>query len=130
MLTNREGFTLVELMTALVLLTAVILGIAASAGQLIQSAGETEVRALSVQAAGAKLQEIVLDPRYPLLDSIYVGSETQLPGLTGFTRTTQIAHVQQDVGGAIDQDFKRVTVFVYGPSMSDTIVRESVVGAP
>ena len=127
---DRKGFTLVELMTALIVLTTAILGIAASAGKLIQSAGETELRALAVQAAGAKLQQVVLDPRYAILDSLYAGSESTLPGLTGFTRTTLITHVTQNVGGATDQDYKKVTVYVHGPSLGDTIVRETVVGAP
>ena len=127
---DRKGFTLVELMTALIVLTTAILGIAASAGRLIQSAGDTEVRALAVQAAGARLQQVVLDPRYPILDSIYAGSESSLPGLTGFTRTTLITHITQNVGGAVDMDYKKVTISVHGPSLADTIVRESVVGAP
>ncbi|MEZ4417510.1 MAG: prepilin-type N-terminal cleavage/methylation domain-containing protein [Gemmatimonadota bacterium] len=127
---DQKGFTLVELMTALIILTVAILGIAASAGRLIQTAGSTELRALAVEAAGEKLQQIVLDPRYSALDSIYVGSETNLPGLTGFTRTTAIAHIEQAVGGPVKMDYKRVTVSVFGPLLADTIVRESVVGAP
>lgn len=127
---DRKGFTLVELMTALVILTVAILGIAASAGRLIYTAGTTELRALAVEAAGARLQQIVLDPRYHVLDSLYVGSESTLPGLSGFTRTTQVSHVVQNVGGPQNMDYKRITVSVYGPSLPDTIVRESVVGAP
>ena len=51
MLKSQRGFTLLELMISLVILTVAILGIAASAGRLSSAAGDAELNALAVQAA-------------------------------------------------------------------------------
>ena len=125
-----NGFSLVELTIALVILAVVCLGMASSAGVVGVYAAETELRAAAMQALQDRISEIRVDPRYGLLDSLYSGTETQLTGLPGFTRKTAITHVETDVTGGGEIDYKIINVSIYGSEITGTLSRRIVVAAP
>lgn len=127
---NEQGFTLVELMIAMLILTVAILGIGASAGRLSSAAGEAELKALAVQAVEDRINFVRLDPVYDSLAARYAASESSLLGLPGYTRTTAVTRSQIAQPGGKTLDYTTITVKVDGGGLSTPIVREIVVGAP
>jgi prepilin-type N-terminal cleavage/methylation domain-containing protein len=127
---SRGGFTLIEMIVALVVLAIVVLGSALTSGRLARTAAEAEVQAMAVQVAESRLSEIRMDTRYTQLDSLYEGTESDLPGLPGFSRETSITHVQESIPGGGVRDFRRVLVKVVGAVLGSPITREIVVAAP
>lgn len=130
MLTHRpeRGFTLIEVIVAMVILSVAVLGMASSATRLATTSATAELRALALQAAEDRLSRVRLDPRYGGLDTLYSGIETGFFGVSGMTRTTSVAHVQQSAPNALD--YKRITVTVTGPMIDPPISRLLVIAAP
>ena len=125
-----RGFTLLEVLVALIILTVAVLGVASSAGRLSTVSAHTQVRTLALQSVEDRLSLIRLDPRYVELDSIYAGQEDQLPGLDGFKRTTAVARTEDvQVGGTVI-DYQHISVTVEGPGLPNPITRTITLGAP
>lgn len=124
------GFSLIEVVVALVLLSLIILGMGASAGTLSRYAATTEVRTLAAQAVQDKISVVKVDPRYGALDSLHAGVETELEGLPGFTRTTEVAWVRETGAGGGVLDYRIVSVVVAGPGLERALSRRIVVAAP
>lgn len=130
MLTSRPrgGFTLVEVVVALLLLSVAVLGLASSASRLAVDAALAELRALALQAAEDRLSRVRLDPRYGGLDTLYPGVDTDLFGIEGLTRRTEVDHITQPAPNA--RDYKRITVTVTGPLLNPPVERALVIAAP
>ena len=126
---DSRGFTLIELVVAIVVLSAGILGLAASTSYMVRAASSSGLRAEALQAVEGRISHIVMDPRYYHLDSLYVGEETDIPGLYGMTRTTAIVHTRTVSDGRIT-DYKKVTVTVEGPGLANPVTRTVIVGVP
>ena len=124
---DRRGFTLIELVVAIVVLSAGILGLAASTSYMVRAAATSGLRAEALQAVEGQISQIVMDPRYYQLESIYVGEETDIPGLYGMTRTTGIVHTRTVLDGRVT-DYKKVTVSVEGPGLANPVSRTIIVG--
>lgn len=125
---GETGFTLVEVIVAMVILAVAVLGLASSATRLTTTTASAEIRALALEAAEDRLARVRLDPRYGGLDTLYSSVETGLFGIEGMSRTTTVEHVQQASPNAVD--YKRITVKVTGPMLSPSISRLLVVAAP
>ncbi len=130
MLTRRSdaGFTMVEVVIALVILATAVLGLAASASRLATSAATAELQALALEGVEDRLARVRLDPRYGGLDTLYAGVDVDLFGVEGLTRTTTVVHVQQSMPVALD--YKRVSVSVTGPLITPPVSRQIIVAAP
>jgi len=124
----RGGFTLVEVIVAMTILSVAVLGLASSATRLTTSSASAELRALALEAAEDRLARVRLDPRYGGLDTLYAGVEVDLLGIDGMTRTTAVDHVQQSSPHPLD--YKRITVTVSGPMLAPPISRLLVIAAP
>jgi len=127
---ERAGFTLVEIIIAILILTGAVLGIAASTGRLVASSGRTEIEFNALQAVEDRLSLVRLELRYGLLDSIFEGTETGLPGLDGLTRTTTVTRTQTVVSGGKVLDYTTVVVTLSGPRLEADVHRKLVLGAP
>lgn len=127
---QKGGFTLIEITIAILILTAAVLGIAASTGQMLTPAGDAELEFQALQSVEDRLAHIRLDPRYALLDSIYEAEESQLPGLPDITRTTTVTRYQISQSGGKVWDYTEVVVTVSGGLLSSDIFRKLVIGAP
>lgn len=126
--TRSGGFTLVEVVVALVILSTAVLGLAGSASRLATSAATAELRALALQSVEDQIARISLDPRYGALDTLYSGVESGLFSLDGITRTTTVSHVQQTT--PLKLDYKRISVSVEGPFITEPVSRQIVIAAP
>ena len=129
-LRREEGFTLIELVVALVLLISVVLGLSLSAGSLGVVSANAEINAAAMQAVEDRLTLIGIDSRYPALDSLYTATESALPSLPGSTRTTLLTRVQSADSAGKVLDYYQVTVSVSGGLLHRNFVRTAVIGAP
>lgn len=126
--TSRGGFTLVEIIVALVILATAVLGLGSSAAKLTTVAAGAELRALALYSVEDRITEVRLDTRYAELDSLYGGVEADALGLPGFTRTTTVTHVTKADGEPVD--YKVVSVVLAGPQLSTPVSRRILVVAP
>ncbi len=122
----RSGFTLVEVVIALLLLSVAVLGMGATAGRMATKAARVEWSALAVEAAEDRLVEVRLDPRYEKLDSIFGGTEQDLLG-TGSSRVTTIQHV---TGSNPPLDYKIINVEVTVGQFETQVSRRIIIAAP
>lgn len=125
---SRKGFTLVEIIFAITILSVAILGIAASATRMLDLAGDAEIRTRALQAADDRINQIQVDPRYSELESLYEGTESDLPGLEDFDRITAIDVVQENIQGGGTLEYTVVAVTVEGPVLSSPIKRTIIRG--
>lgn len=124
---NRSGFTLVEVIVAVVILLGVVLGITQLTARTIHTLTTSDRQLAAVQLVEDRLEQVRLDPDYAQLESSYGGTEYTFRSLPGFARTTQIVHVGGDGKGP---DYKRITVSVTGPGLPAPVARTETVGAP
>jgi prepilin-type N-terminal cleavage/methylation domain-containing protein len=127
---KRAGFTLIEICIAIVILSAAVLGIAASTARLLGPTNDAEVDFVALQSVEDRLSEISLDPRYTLLDSIYGGTETDLPGLPGASRETDVTRTRTAQPSGAYLDYQTIVVTVSGGRLADPVSRKLIMGAP
>jgi prepilin-type N-terminal cleavage/methylation domain-containing protein len=127
---DNRGFTLVEMIVVVFILTTAILGIGASATYMIQAASTEGVKSEALQAVEGRISLIVMDPRYGDLGFLYANTESNLPGLQGFDLVTQITHVETPGQANRVTDYKVVMVSVSGPGLAEGLSRTIVVGSP
>jgi len=125
---TQAGFTLVEVVVALVILSTAVLGLGASATRLTTASANAELRALALQSVEDQIARIRLDPRYGGLDTLYAGVETGLFPVAGITRTTTVTHVQETTPLVLD--YKRISVSVAGAPLTAPVERQIVIAAP
>ena len=125
LMSTERGFTLIEIIVALGILTAVVLGLAAVSVGYISSVTITDRRETALQLADSRIDQIQMDPNYGGLESSYAGTESSFPTLAGVTRTTVITRVTSS-----SNDFKRITVTVSGPGITQGLSRTITVAAP
>ena len=122
MRSDRAGFTLMEVLIAMVILGIALLGVqAAMTDRLLGDMGRQNRRATAMQLATSRLQAIQVDPDYLGLSTSYVSSGDTIAGFPGYKRVTLVS---------VAQGFTTVTVRVIGPGQRDTVSRTAVVGAP
>ena len=127
---SRSGFTLAELIAAVVILMIGILGLASSAGVMITAATTAEAEAAAVQAVSDRLAAVRMSPSYETLDSLFSGEEEDIPGLhPDCTRKTEVDRTEEDGEDGRILDYVEITVTVTCPSPTDPVVRTLVLGA-
>lgn len=122
------GFTIVEVVVALVILAVAVLGLSASAATLATRAADAELRARALYTVQNRMAQVQVDPRYGLLDSLYAGTESNALGMPGFTLTTSVTPVVQT--NPIPLDYTVVDVVLDGPQLGGAVSRRLVVAAP
>lgn len=124
---GRDGFTMAEVMIALVVLSLVLLGLAGSTGQFLHTVTVSDRRATAIELADDRIELIQSDPSYGGLDTLYQATETDFPTVPGITRTTEIVHVG---GQGQPVDYKKITVTVAGLGLLAPVARTVTVAAP
>ena len=128
-MTGRGGFTIVEILLALLLLSFVVLGFQAATGQIIHYAAQSDRSLVATQLAEDRLELIRLDPEYEALESRYEATESSLSGFPDLVRRTAITRVHQTLATG-ELDYYRITVSVSGGSLRTPVSRTLVVAAP
>ncbi len=124
---GQAGFTLLEVLVALVILGFVILGAqAALTATMVRDVGWQENRGRATQLAMDRLQTIQSDPVYATLATRYTATETAIPGATGFRRET-LFQVTRFTGG---DEYLLVTVSVTAPRMTRAVTRTTAIASP
>jgi prepilin-type N-terminal cleavage/methylation domain-containing protein len=122
-MTTRRGFTLVEVMVALVMLTIVALGLGRFVGSFLRSTSDSNVRIVATSVANERLELIRADPRYTRLRTLYgaatPGADTL--GFPGFPTMRRRTVIIRDTTSTARRDLTTITVRVTHPSMRDTV---------
>ncbi len=126
---SRQGFTLVEVLTSLVLLAVIVLTLQTAAVQLLHQSSTSTRSTTALQLVEDRFALVEADPSYATLEATYNGTEANAGGNAGLTRTTSIAQTRTRVGSKY-VDYKRVTVTVSGTGLPAPISRTVTVGAP
>lgn len=124
----REGFTLVEVIVALMLLSIAVLGLQLVAASMIRQTTQSQVRMSAAQLAEDRIDLIRLEPVYANVGG-YAATEGAITGFPNYTRTTTI-YARRDSTAAGITDYKRVSVAVSAPGLATPIVRTITLGAP
>lgn len=124
---GKNGFTLVEVMIALVILMVVVVGFMSTSSRLMHTVAVNDRQEAAIRLAYDRIEMVRLDPRYTKLESLFVATETSFPTLPGYTRVTAITLVG---GPSQPTDHKKVTVTVNGPGLLVPIKRTTTVAAP
>lgn len=121
------GFTLIEVMIAMVITAIVTLGMGAFMAQFIRSVATANVRAIANELVADRIEEVKGATRYSAIDSIYVRTETAIPGFAGYERQTLVARV----GGMPPDlyDYRIVTVVVSGRNLPAPVRKSTVISA-
>ena len=127
---SNEGFTLIEVTIAILILSTALLGIAASTGRMIEPAATADLEFKALQAVEDRLSHVRLELRYGVLDSLFAGTESNLPGLDECTRLTEVTRYQTTVPGGKILDYTNVVVTVSGGGLATPVSRKLVLGAP
>ena len=126
---NDRGFTLVEMIVSVVILSVAILALSTSTTRLIGVAMSAETNALALQAVEDRLAEVRLHPIYQQLDSLYSESGSAIPHLDELSRSTVITRViRQGEREGKFIDFTRITVEVDGRGLPEPVARTVTIG--
>jgi prepilin-type N-terminal cleavage/methylation domain-containing protein len=120
-MTNKQGFSLIEVVVALVIMAIAVMGLQLVAASMLTQTGTAQIELAAAQLAEDRVDFIMLEPVYDSLPR-YVGTESNLPDFPGFVRTTAIARTRDSTAAGIT-DFRRITVSVAAPRLRAPIVR-------
>jgi prepilin-type N-terminal cleavage/methylation domain-containing protein len=124
---GREGFTLLEVLVAMVILGFVILGVQASmTDRMVRDVGWQETRVRANQLALDRVHAIQADPVYATLSTRYAGTERGLPGAPTFERNTRFTATRLGTGS----EYLTITVTVSEPRLTRPVSRTVVVASP
>lgn len=122
---NREGFTLIEVIMAVTILSAVTLMMAAPASKFLSTTAKSQRRIAASAAADAQIALVRMYPTYDSLKIKYDSTRSNVP-FPGFTRQTQIVRTSPGAAG----DVTKVIVTVNGPGLATPIKRTATIAAP
>jgi prepilin-type N-terminal cleavage/methylation domain-containing protein len=124
---ERRGFTLIEVMLAVVILTTVLISVARYTGQFLHTVSTSTVRTVAAEVARERISLVDMDPSYTTLAAVWAGTQTGFPGYPQMSRVTTVSRV---TGNAPPRDYTVVTVRVTEPTMSQAIDVTTVVAQP
>lgn len=124
---SKNGFTLVEVVMAMAIMSTVMIGMASMTASLLHVISVGDRKASALQLIDSRIDQVQMDPNYGGLDSTYAGTESDFVEFPGLTRTTVIVHVG---GGGSPVDHKKITVTVQGTGLPQPLSRSVTVGAP
>lgn len=126
---TRNGFSLVEVVVALLILAVAILGSQSMASTMIRTVTTANAQMAATQLAEDRIDRIRTDPAYDSLATKYAMTESTLPGWSTLSRVTQLTRTRDSIAAGIT-DFFTVTVTVNGPPLRAPVRRTVVIGSP
>lgn len=119
----RRGFTLLEVLVALVILATVLVTLAGFMTKFVRNSTLDGQRARAADLVTTRLEAIKGVTKYDAIDG-WQKTESAIPGYTGFTRVTTVKRVQNT-----KEDYKIVTVRATSRMLGADTVRKSTVVA-
>lgn len=125
---NRRGFTLVEVLVALVILSVVALGLGRFVGSFLHTVGTSNAKTVATAVAREQAELIQANTVYTSLVGTYNNNTvTGFPGYPSMTRTTRVVRT---TGNSPRRDYTTITVTVSEPTMGPPVNITIVVAAP
>ena len=124
---ERRGFTLIEVMLAVVILATVLVSVARYTGQFLHTVSTSSARTVAAEVARERISLVDMDPSYTTLSAVWAGTQTGFPGYPQMSRVTTVSRI---TGNAPPRDYTVVTVRVTEPSMGQAIDVTTVVAQP
>jgi prepilin-type N-terminal cleavage/methylation domain-containing protein len=122
---SRHGFTLIEVMIALVILSGVLLTLAASTTRYLSIITKNRIRIQSGAVADAQISAVRVAPNYQTLGTQFDGTLANVP-LPGYSRETRLVRT----GAGTTADRTGVVVRVTGPHLATPVIRYATIAAP
>jgi prepilin-type N-terminal cleavage/methylation domain-containing protein len=123
----RKGLTLIEVLVSIVLLAGVLLSLGRFSGILARTTGSARITATAAQLVADRLETVKGAPRYTAVESLFVATEANVAGFTGYKRQTLVTRIGGQPADSID--YKIVTVEVTNTALPKPI-RKSTIIAP
>lgn len=127
-MTRRNGFTLIEVVVALVILGTVVLGLTRFMGNFVHVVATSTTRTVASEVAHEQLERVKVDPSYATLSATWGGTRTGFPDYPAMTRVTTLNRVTS--AGPPPRDYTIVTVRVTEPTMTRPVNATAVVARP
>ena len=124
---ERRGFTLIEVMLAVVLLVIVLTSLARYTGQFLHTVSTSTIRTVAAEVARERISLVDMDPSYTTLAATWTATETGFPSYPSMVRTTTVSRI---TGTTPPRDYTIVTVRVTEPTMGQAIDVTTVVAQP
>lgn len=125
-LSREDGFTLIEVLIAMVILAIVMVGMQAALTQrLTGDLRLQDTRSAAIHLATDRLRAVQLDPVYSEISDRYAAVESSITDYPGYTRTTTVTRT---VGSG--NDYTTVTVKVAQARLAQPVTRSLVIAAP
>jgi prepilin-type N-terminal cleavage/methylation domain-containing protein len=124
---NQSGFTLIEVIISLVILSAALMIVPMAGMKFTRAVADNRMRNEANALADAWVARCRAEPNYAALDSNVAGkckfTGTNL-GTYSFTRTTTIA-TDATLSGVADtlNDYKRITIVVSATGLTPSVTR-------
>jgi prepilin-type N-terminal cleavage/methylation domain-containing protein len=122
---SSRGFTLVEVLIALVMLSVVLLASAGSTTRYLSLITKSRIKIQAAAVADAQIANVRVSPAY---DSLTVRFDSTRGGIPfpGYSRVTRVVRS----GSGTTGDQTKVTVTVTGPQLSTPVIRYATIAAP
>ena len=122
---SRDGFTLVEVMIAIIILGTIVLTMATSASRYLSVATKQRQRVQASAAAEGQIALVRVSPTYDSLTVRFDSTKSNMPA-PGYTRVTSVVRT----GAGTTGDLTKVTVTITGPLLATPVKRSITVAAP
>jgi type II secretion system protein I len=122
---SSAGFTLVEVLIALAMLSVVLLAAAASTTKYLGVITRNRMRIQAAAVADAQIAKVRVSPAYDSLTVRFDSTRSGVP-FAGYTRSTRVIRT----GAGSTTDVTKIRVTVSGPELSSPVVRYATIAAP
>jgi prepilin-type N-terminal cleavage/methylation domain-containing protein len=124
---RRNGFTLVEMLLAIVILAIILGSVARYTSQYLHTVTVSTTRTAAAEVARERVGLVDMDPSYTTLAATWVGDSLNFPGYPGMRRVTTVSRI---TGTAPQRDYTIITIRVTEPTMGAPIDVTTVVASP
>ena len=129
---NRKGFTLIETLIAVVLLSLAVISLGQFMAKFQNATSKATFLSLMTSAAKERIELIRGEPRYTTLVGRYHAPSDTTTVAPGFPMIRRATYVTRDQTGSPARDLTTVTVRVFTntPIMKDTVSLTAVIARP
>jgi prepilin-type N-terminal cleavage/methylation domain-containing protein len=130
---NRKGFTLIEVLIAVVLLSIAVTSLGQFMGKYQNATTKATLLAMMTTIAKERLELIRGDPRYTTLIARYTATATaDTTGFPGYGMIRRRTFMVRDQSGAPARDVTTVTIRVFTTTniVKDTVSLTAVIAKP